>query len=265
MDKAATIVSAMLQRLAAECKVGMTGKQLTEMAEAMLTEYGATSFNKDYKPSWAKVPYPAALCVSPNGIIIHGIPNEYAFREGDIVTLDLGIVVDGLCGDAALTVPIGEISNANARLLRHARKAVYAYIDELKPGVNTRDLAAHMTRWATQRGFNVNRRGAGHTIGVQMHMKPTMYNTVEDDVHTYGEVKAGMVVCIEPILTQSKDTIGALLSDGWSVATMDGKNCAMFEHMVRITETGAEVLTTHFDTENDFIPYKKSDEKTDNR
>lgn len=246
MDETAHIVSDILKRLARQCVVGRTGNELNTMCEAMIAEHGATSYNKGYKPEWAKEPYPAALCVSPNGIVVHGIPNDYAFVEGDIVTLDLGIKKDGLCGDAALTVPIGKVSNATERLLWHARKAVYEYASILKPGANTEDLARHMQQWASQRGFNMNRRGAGHTIGAEMHMKPTLYNTPED-VHTYGVLEEGMVVCLEPILTTSKDTIGMLLPDGWSVGTFDRKPCAMFEHMVRVTKDGGEILTTHFD------------------
>lgn len=247
MEESARVVSLILKRLADQCVIGMTGKKLEAMAESMLKEYGAESFNKDYQPAWATVPYPSILCISPNGVIFHGIPNDYEFKNGDLITIDLGIKKDGFCGDAALTVPVGEISHTNKRLLYYARQAVYEYARQLVTGANTRDLANHIDTWAINRGFYLNRRGAGHVIGEQMHIKPNLYNTVEDDNHTYANLEEGMIVCIEPTLSTSKDRIGAVLSDGWSVVTMDGKPTAMFEHMVRVTKNGGEILTSHFD------------------
>jgi methionyl aminopeptidase len=116
----------------------------------------------------------------------------------------------------------------------------------MHPGVNTRDLATHLSQWAAQRGFTVNRRGAGHAIGSQMHMKPNIYNTPED-VHEYAVLEKGQVFCIEPALTKSSDSMGVLLSDNWTIVTLDRQYAAMFEHMVEITEDGCKVLTTHFD------------------
>lgn len=249
MEETAKIVSIILSTLSKALEENwqtLTGKDLDAMAATLIAEYGATSYNKGYKPEWAKEPYPANICISPNGIIIHGVPTDLHFQEGDIVTIDIGIKKNGLCGDGAITVGCGKLSNADERLIYYSKKAVYEYISKLRPGANTRDLANHIQSWASQMGYSVNRRGSGHTIGADMHEKPSLYNTVEDEVHTYADLSEGMVVCIEPILTKSKDTIGMVLGDSWTVATYDRKNCAMFEHMVEITKDGAKVLTTHF-------------------
>lgn len=246
MEENAKIVSDILKTLAEMCRIGMTSKELDFTASEMIKSAGATSFNKDYQPSWAKTPYPAFICVSPNGISQHGIPNDYEFKEGDLITIDMGIKRNGLAADGALTVGIGVLSNADARLLYYANKAIWAMLSQVKTGVNTRDLADFIQKWAGQRGYNVNRRGAGHTIGKEMHEKPSIYNTVEDDVHTYADLIEGSVICLEPILTQSKDLIGMLLPDGWSIATFDNKKTAMFEPMVRVTKDGYEMLTDHF-------------------
>lgn len=246
MEENAKIISEILKKLASMCVVGATGKELDAVAEQMIKDAGATSFNLGYKPSWAKIAFPANVCVSPNGVSHHGIPNNYQFKDGDLITIDMGIKKNGLAGDGAITVGVGTLSNADSRLLYYANKAVWAMLSQVKAGVNTRDLAQYIQSWAAQRGFNINRSGAGHTIGEQMHMKPTIYNTVEDDVHEYANLIEGSVICIEPILTQSKDTIGTKMPDGWTIVTFDRKNTAMFEPMVRVTKDGYEMLSDHF-------------------
>jgi methionyl aminopeptidase len=252
MEEVAGIVSQILTKLANEVKPGMTGLELDELAEALIASHGATSYNKGYKPDWAPAPFPAALCISPNGIVMHGAPSAYKFKEGDIITIDLGIKKNGLCGDAALTVPVGKVSNEDERLLYYSRQAIYEYIQQLREGVNTRELAGHIQQWALLRGFKVNRRAAGHTIGEEMHMKPTLYNTLEDDNHDYQDLQSG-TVCVEVVLTKSRDNLGMYFDDGWGVATMDRKNCAMFEHMVRINKDNTiDVLTNHFNRDVNF-------------
>ena len=249
MDETGKIVSAILKRLAELCVAGRTGKELDTIAGELIKEHGATSYNKNYHPEWAKVPFPANLCVSPNGVVVHGIPNDYNFKDGDIITLDIGIKKNGLCGDAAITVPIGEVSNANKRLIYYARMAVYEMLSTIHAGVNTRDIADHIHKWAMQRGLTMFRTIGGHAIGKEMHEKPTIYNTVEDEKHTYADLEEGQVICIEPILTNGADAMGSVLSDGWSRVTLDGKYAAQFEHMARITKDGYELLTDHFNDE----------------
>lgn len=254
MDNVARIVSLILRDLASKCVVGATGEELDKRAEELIAEHGATSVNKGYIHKSSPNPYPNALCVSPNAVVAHGIPGPYQFQEGDIITLDIGIKKDGLCGDAALTVPVGKVSNADERLLQYARKAVYEYIDMLAPGVNNRDLAARMQKMASDWGFTINRRSSGHTIGTEMHMWPKMYNTVEDKDHTYADLPEDSYVCIEVVLSKSKDSVGLLLGDGWTIFNPDERNAAMFEHMVHVTREGNTILTDHFNREQNYIP-----------
>lgn len=245
MEENAKIVSKILKELASNCKVGTTGLELEAIASRMIKEAGAESYNKGYQPKWSPVPFPATLCISPNGVLAHGIPNKYKFKEGDIVTIDLGIKKNGLTGDAAITVAIGQLDNQTSRLLYYANKIIYALIKQIKAGVNTEYLAQFTETWAGKRGYFTNRKYAGHTIGKEMHMKPSIYNSAED-VHTYADLTEGQYICIEILLSKSKDRLGYTLSDGWSVVTSDGKKAAMFEHMLKVTKDGCVVLTDHF-------------------
>jgi methionyl aminopeptidase len=246
VEEQARVISAILKELATQCLPGVTGHHIADLCDVLIAKHGATSYNKGYHPKWSNTPFPSSICISPNGITAHGLPTKYALKEGDIVSLDVGIKKDGLCGDAAITVPVGKIDNKTERLLYYAKCAVYETIKLMQPGANTRDIAAHVQSWGRQRGYTVIRTAAGHRIGEEMHMKPNIYSTVEDDEHTYATLKVGQVFCVEPILTTSRDSLGATLGDGWTKATMDGKNAAMFEHMVKITADGPVVLTDHF-------------------
>lgn len=215
-------------------------------AEKRIKELGAESVNKGYKHQTAKQPWPTATCININNTIAHGYPNEYLLQEGDIVSFDLGIRLDGQCADAALTVGVGKISNQRERLLYYAKQTVYEAIKYMVAGAQTEDLARIIETHALSRGFLVNRRFAGHRIGEQMHMKPNIYNS-QEKTHTYGTLKVGEVYCVEPMLTAGKDNFGMLIDPaGWCYVTTDGKDSAFFEHMVEITENGPKILTTHF-------------------
>lgn len=240
----AAVVSDVLLKMAEAAKVGVSLLELDALAERRIVELGATSYNKGYKPEWAQSPFPTATCISVNSIIGHGIPNEYKLRSGDLVNFDLGIKIGGLCGDASLTVGIGEISNQDERLLDIAKKTTYFVISLLMPGANTFDIAYKTERFVWGWHHEVNRVHAGHRIGEEMHMKPNIYNNT-DERFEYTTLKVGEVYCIEPAITRN-DPYGVRLEGGWGMATRDGKKSAMFEHMVKITPNGAEILTTHF-------------------
>lgn len=238
------ITSLILKELAAQVRPGITTQSLENLAEKLIEKYKVDSYNKGYYPKWSKVPYPAILCINVNSIIAHGIPSNYVLKEGDICSIDLGIKKDGVCGDAALTVPVGKISNANDRLLRYAKLAVYEGLKHVKAGANTEVIARAIESFAKTNGYTLNKRFAGHTIGEEMHMKPSIYSTVEPS-HDYAELKEGQWICIEPMLTFN-DPIGVMLSNGWTYVTLDRKNSAVFEHMVEVTKDGYRVLTDHF-------------------
>lgn len=221
-------------------------------AAKIIDKLGATPFNLNYKPEWAKTPYPAVLCTSVNDEIAHGIPNDYQLKEGDIITLDVGIKIDGVCGDCAITLPVGEIDSRNERLLRYSNRAVYMGAQEVRAGAHVVDVAKAIEKYALQMGFTTVVTFSGHGIGETMHESDiTIPNFTDYDVRYVqrfaGQVlKAGDVICIEPMLTY-KDRYGKIDADGWTTRTKDGKNCAMFEHMILVKEDGYEILTDHFE------------------
>jgi methionyl aminopeptidase len=239
-------ISIILKEMAAKAKPGVTTMSINKFAEKRIKELGAISVNKGYKDPTTKAPWPTTTCIGVNNCICHGYPNEYKLQEGDIVSFDLGIKIDGQCADAALTVGVGEISNQRQRLLYYAKQTVYEVIKHMQPGANTQDLARIIEMHAISRGYLVNRRFAGHRIGEQMHMKPNIYNT-EEPTHKYDILKVGEIYCVEPMLTNGKDNMGILIDPAqWCCVTMDGKDSAFFEHMVEVTENGPKILTTHF-------------------
>lgn len=242
MRNGADIISTILKGLAGTIKPGVNGKQVEEVAEKMIQGFEVQSINKGYNPS-GKNPFPSVLCISVNSMIAHGIPLPEPFIEGDLVNLDMGIMVEGMAFDAALTVGVGKLENKHERLLRYAKQTLYAAIEKVRPGVTIREIAHTIETYAAQRGYVVNKSFCGHGIGKEMHMPPQVYNTVENDprLEYYDyQLKEGEVICIEPMLTFSDNT-GIQMQDGWLVATRDGKYSAMFEHMVKVTKDGHDM------------------------
>lgn len=234
-------------------KPGAVMRDVDQLVAKRMAEMDVVSSDFQYKPDWANVPFPAHICLSVNDVICHGIPNPYAFKEGDIVTIDIGIKdkKTGECGDAAITVGVGEIANKDERLLRYAKRAVYVGIQQIHAGAKVIDIGRAISVYSLQMGYVVNKAFSGHAIGPEMHMEPYIPNhweiTEDYEKQFDGVLKEGDIVCIEPMLTYGKDPIGMRLNDGWTWQTRDHKNVAMFEHMVRVEKDGATILTTHFD------------------
>ena len=250
MRDVALVVSSVVAQLAAAVKPGVKTNDLDLQAAALIESMGAKSYNLNYKPAWAKTPYPAVLCTSVNNEIAHGIPDEYELKEGDIISLDLGITFNGVAGDCAITVPVGKIENNNERLLRFANRAVYIGAQQVKAGALITDIGHEIEKYCMQNGYVVNKVFSGHGIGVEMHEEPTLPHF--RDLHpeylkrfTGVKLKAGQVICLEPMLS-FKDGGGQVAPDGWTVCTRDGKYSAMYEHMILVKEDGYEILTDHF-------------------
>lgn len=252
------IVSHTLKLLAEHTRVGVTTLTLNNLAEKEIRDLGGIPACKNYKPEWADSPFPAALCTSVNNQIAHGMPSERKLKDGDLINFDLGVTKDGECGDAALTVGVGNISSRDRELLKTAKKALLAGIAVLRDGVEVREIAHEIEKVAKSKGFVVNRTFAGHQIGKEMHQEPYIYHASNwlfnfpNQFHEYEKymkvrLTEGMVVCLEPILTYS-DRFGTRANNHWTFVTKDGGKCAMFEHMIRITKTGHEVLTTHIES-----------------
>jgi len=233
-------------------KGGVTPVEIDNMAEKKIIELGGKSINKGYEPDWAKIPYPRVSCIGINNAIVHSIPSEIPIVDGDIVNFDLGVKdQEDNCGDGAITIPIGQVDRKKARLLYYAKKALFETIKQIKAGVDTEDLAHFIQGWARERKYTVNRKYGGHTIGREMHEKPSIYNTVEPS-HKYSKLVEGQQICIEIMLTTGTDDIGILAPDGWTVMTKDEEPSAYFEHQLEVTKLGCKILTSHIDDNFDF-------------
>jgi methionyl aminopeptidase len=185
--------------------------------------------------------YPCVLCASVNDEVVHGIPNpKRILKDGDIVSLDFGVFVDGYCGDSAITVPVGKIDAETARLLKVTEASLHAGIAAVKPGATLGDVGAAVQGVVEAEGFSVVRDFVGHGIGTHMHEDPQVPN--------YGtpgrgmKLRPGMVIAIEPMVNAGKPDV-RVLKDGWTAITSDGSMSAHFEHSVAVTATGARVLT----------------------
>jgi methionyl aminopeptidase len=234
MRRAGMVVASVLKILSREIRAGMTTRQLDDIAVRELARYGATPSFKGYRG------FPAALCVSINDEVVHGIPGERVIREGDIVSLDFGAIVDGFHGDAALTVGVGNISPQAKQLLQITRSCLEAGISVAHPGAHLSDISAAIQHYAESMGLSVVREYTGHGIGREMHEEPQIPNFGPPG---YGPVlRKGMTLAIEPMVniggwqTKVKD-------DHWTVVTADGSLSAHFEKTIAITDGEAEVLT----------------------
>lgn len=231
-----------LRELADMVKPGVTTLDLENRAKQLIAEGGDKSAFLNYKPYGAKRPYPATLCVSINDEVVHGIPNENVriLKEGDIVSIDLGLVHKGLITDSAVTVPVGKISLELTQLLEVTKKAMFAGIKAIKDGRKTGDVGQVISRLAAQYKYGVVEELAGHGVGYSVHEDPYVPN--------YGEVgegdtlKSGMVLAIEPMFNLGSRKV-VLDKDGYTFRTVDGKPSAHFEHTIVVTKSGAEILT----------------------
>ncbi|HVU06592.1 MAG TPA: type I methionyl aminopeptidase [Candidatus Paceibacterota bacterium] len=231
-----------LKELAGMVAPGVSAQALDDRAAELIAEGGDAAAFLNYKPYGAKRPFPASLCVSVNDAVVHGIPNErpYIIKEGDIVSLDLGLVHKGFITDMAVTVPAGEIDKGAAALLKATKKALELGVKQAKAGNTTGHIGEAVESFIASLGYGIVEELAGHGVGYEVHEDPYVpnYGTAGD-----GEALVpGMVIAIEPIVTEGSGRI-FLDKDGYTYRTKDGKRSAHFEVTVAITEKGAEVLT----------------------
>jgi methionyl aminopeptidase len=245
MRAANEVVAAVLTGLAGMIAPGISTGELDERAEAAIRAAGATPAFKGYHG------YPSALCVSINDEVIHGIPSQKRLlAEGDIVSVDVGAVLDGFVGDSAVTFPVGTISEPAALLLRVTREALYRAILAAKPGGRVSDIGDAVQRHVEAHGCSVVREFVGHGIGTAMHEEPQVPN--------YGppgrgaKLTEGMVLAIEPMVNLGRPAV-RVLEDGWTAVTKDHSLSAHFEHTVAVTEEGPFVLTARDDERFDEV------------
>lgn len=244
MRKAGAVVGGVLSKLEECAKPGVSTAQLDEIALRMTAEAGADALFKGVRSPQARRPFPGAICASVNEEVVHGIPSKGAvLKEGDILSVDFGVRLNGYCGDSAVTVPVGEIGPEKQQLVETTQGTLSVAIAEARPGVRWSQVAAKMQRYAEAAGFSVVREFVGHGIGTQMHEDPKVPNFVSDDLLADDILLAeGMVIAVEPMVNAGSYRV-RVLPNGWTVVTRDGRCSAHFEHTIAIVAGGCEVLT----------------------
>jgi methionyl aminopeptidase len=234
LRRSGRLVRGLLEEIRERVRPGVSTLELEKYVERRLGEVGAKSAFKGYRG------YPCCLCASVNEQIVHGIPSERRLKEGDILSLDLGLILDGYYGDAALTVPVGQISEPLQRLLRVTEEALELAIDQTRLGNRLGDISAAVQTHAEKNHYSVVREFVGHGIGRDLHEEPQIPNFGPPG---HGPVlKAGMVLAIEPMVNSGRPDV-RVLDDHWTAVTADGGYSAHFEHMVAVTRNGPDVLT----------------------
>lgn len=235
MHRAGMIVWDVLNGLRDAVRPGVTTLELEKIAAQRTAEHGVRSAFKGYRG------YPCVLCASVNQEVVHGIPSaSRRLKEGDIISLDFGVEVNGYYGDAAVTVPVGKVRPEVDQLLRVTRESLDHAIEKVRPGNRLSDISAAVQQWVEQHGFSVVRDFVGHGIGTKMHEEPNVPNFGEPG--RGPRLEEGMVFAIEPMVNAGAPGV-KVLEDKWTAVTTDGSYSAHFEHTVAVTSNGPWILT----------------------
>ena len=222
------------QYLKSLIKPGITTQFLNDEAEKFILSHGGIP---GFKGLYG---FPGTICISVNEEVVHGIPGDRVLKEGDIVSLDIGVVIDGYHSDSAWTYPVGKISREKEYLLHHTEKALFVGLKEIKNGAKLGNVGARIEQYAKKHNLGVVRELVGHGVGTSLHEEP--------DVPNYGKyntgitLKTGMTLAIEPMLNSGTRKI-YVLDDDWTIVTRDNKPSAHFEHTIVVTDSGYEILT----------------------
>ena len=242
MRRSGLLVAQILDQIRGMVKEGVTTYDLEVSAEKMMRDAGAKPAFKGYYSAAANAKFPYVLCTSVNSEIIHGMPSKKrVLKLGDIVSVDTGVQLDGYFGDSATTIAVGEISDADAKLLQVTQEALELAIEQAQPGNRLFDISGSVENHVLKNGFTVVREFVGLGIGTSMHEEPQVPNYVDRNSEN-PRLKPGMVLAIEPMVNAGSPDCH-VLSDKWTAVTKDGRNSAHFEHTVAITENGPWVLT----------------------
>jgi methionyl aminopeptidase len=234
LKRSNAMVAEVFNRLKGMIVPGVTTKELDQVAEEyILSKRGRPAF-KGYRG------FPATLCISVNEEVVHGIPSQRRLKEGDIVSLDVGVNFLGYFGDAAITFPVGDVDPEAKRLLEVTEKALTIGIEKAKIGNRLFDISYAIQGWVESHGFSVVRDFVGHGIGKDLHEEPQIPNF--GTPHQGPRLEKGMVFALEPMVNEGTYEV-RVLSDGWTVVTADGKRSAHFEHTIAITDDEAEILS----------------------
>jgi methionyl aminopeptidase len=241
MRRAGALVAETLALLRDRCVPGAMTADLDQFAREFLAAHNAIPSFLDYPgPGGA---FPGAICASINDVIVHGIPGARALRDGDIISIDVGAILDGWHGDAAITVPVGTVSDAAARLIADAEAALKAAIGVARAGNRLIDVSATIERYGRKRGYGILAEYTGHGIGREMHEAPTVRNVIVRGEGSGPTLRPGMTFTIEPIFTLGTSE-GVELPDGWTTVTADGSLAAHVEHTIAIMPQGPPLVLT---------------------
>lgn len=235
MARAGTLVADTIAHVGGELRPGVTTGELDKVAEAFIRGRGGVPTSQGYRG------YPAAICISPNDMVVHGIPGAHVVRNGDLITIDVGATLDGYIADSAFTFGVGDLDPEAERLLEVCQAALWAGMEEARPGNRVGDISAAIQEKVEGAGFSVIRSLVGHGVGKHYHEDPHIPN--------FGErgrgplLSEGMTIAIEPMITMGGPDV-YLHDDEWSISTEDGSLAAHFEHTVAITAAGPRILTT---------------------
>jgi methionyl aminopeptidase len=234
MARAGELLQETLQLVADHVEPGVSMRELDRIADEHLAERGGIPTSKGYKG------FPAALCISPNSMVVHGIPSDYEAREGDLISLDLGVTLDGLVADSAITVPVGDVTAEARKLLAVCQEALEAGIEQAQIGNRLSDISHAVQVVVERNGFSVVRSLVGHGVGRSYHEDPQIPN--------YGPpgrgplLQEGMTLAIEPMITAGAPDV-YVHDDDWSISSVDESLAAHFEHTVALTPEGPRILT----------------------
>jgi methionyl aminopeptidase len=245
MAEAGRVVADVIALLAERMQPGVTTAELDTIAEEHIRSRGGVPTFKGYRG------YPASICVSPNSMVVHGIPGEYVLHGGDVVSVDVGVTLGGFVADSAWTFPVGEVSAEAEQLLQACRAALEAGIEQARSGNRVGDISAAVQRSAEGAGYAVIRSLVGHGVGRSMHEEPQIPN--------YGEpgrgprLEPGMTLAIEPMISAGSPEI-YVHDDHWSISTSDDSLAAHFEHTVAVTDDGPRILTAPAEVTAGLLP-----------
>ncbi|GAA1962220.1 type I methionyl aminopeptidase [Amycolatopsis minnesotensis] len=241
MRAAGQVVARTLETVRGEAAIGVSLRELDEVAAGVIAEAGAKSSFLGYHPNWAPSPYPGVLCTSVNDAVVHGIPTAYRLRDGDLVSVDFGASIDGWHGDAAISFVVGTADPADLRLVDTTAEALAAGIAQVREGNRLGDIGAAVGVIGRRAGYGLLADHGGHGIGRAMHEAPHVPN--EARAGTGVPLRAGMVLAIEPMFHAGGRDDYRHNEDGWTLHTADGSRAAHVEHTVAITPEGPETFT----------------------
>ena len=234
MRASGKLVADILQELKPLVVPGVSLLELDRKAEELTLKGGAKPAFKGYSG------FRHSLCLSVNEQVVHGVPSERRLKEGEIIGVDFGVVMDGYYGDSAVTLPVGNVSPAAKQLMRCTKDALYAAVEQCRPGNSLKDLAAAVERTVKPFGYGIVRDFVGHGIGQKLHEEPQVPNYVAGASNL--KLRPGMTIAIEPMINEGSAGV-KVLGDKWTCVTEDGRLSAHFEHTILITEDGHEILT----------------------